>query len=122
FSSAGSNSCVGWGSWDLDITADALAAEKKMDEIIMVAVDNSRSRYREYRGPVAASAVSQPGKSGRRSKPLAQDSAFENYASFLVNELKPWMDREYRTFRGPAHTAVMGSSLGGICSIALAWT
>ena len=26
-----------------------------------------------------------------------------------------------RTLKAPAHTAVMGSSLGGICSLAIAW-
>ena len=31
------------------------------------------------------------------------------------------MDREYRTLPGAEHTAVMGSSLGGLCSLALAW-
>ena len=114
FSSAGSHACFGWGSWELDITADALAAGKKMREIIMVAVDNSRSRYREYRGPVAAS-TAQRQRSDR-------DDLFQNYASFLIEELKPTIDRDHRTFRGPAHTALMGSSLGGICSVALAWT
>ena len=121
FSSAGSNSCFGWGSWELDLTADALAAERKMQEIIMVAVDNSRSRYREYRGPVATATANQPGKSAHRSKPFVQDAPFQKYTSFLVKELKPRIDREYRTFRGPVHTAVMGSSLGGICSLALSW-
>src|SRR5262249_32116162 len=36
-------------------------------------------------------------------------------------ELKPRIDREYRTRPAAANTAVMGSSLGGICSLALAW-
>src|SRR5207247_11125230 len=40
FSSAGTNSCFGWGSWEMDHIADALAAEGKMREIIMVATDN----------------------------------------------------------------------------------
>src|SRR5947209_7499742 len=83
FSSAGADACYGWGSWELDLTADALAAEKKMQQIIMVAVDNSRSRYREYRGPVSASA----GASTR--------DAFENYTSFLIKELKPMIDGDY---------------------------
>ena len=42
FSSAGTNCCFGWGSWELDKTVDALSAAKQMQEIIMVAVDNSR--------------------------------------------------------------------------------
>src|SRR4051812_43343132 len=51
FSSAGPGACFGWGSWDLDLTVNYLVAAKRMREIIMVAIDNSRSRYQEYRGP-----------------------------------------------------------------------
>jgi enterochelin esterase-like enzyme len=31
------------------------------------------------------------------------------------------VDREFRTLKTPANTGVLGSSLGGICSMALAW-
>ncbi len=111
FSSAGPRSCFGWGGWELDKTADRLIAEGRMREIIMVGVDNSRSRYKEYRG---------------RVRPLIgtsapDDAKFDAYASFLIKELKPKIDREYRTLKTPANTGIMGSSLGGIGSIALAW-
>ena len=42
FASAGSHCCFGWGSWQLDSTAAHLAAEGRMEEIIIVAIDNSR--------------------------------------------------------------------------------
>ena len=50
-----------------------------------------------------------------------KESRFESYARFLIEELKPKIDREYRTRPGPADTGVLGSSMGGICSLALAW-
>lgn len=100
FSTAGTNAAFGWGSWQLDKTADNLARAGKMPEIIIVAVDNSPARMKEYSG---------------------HETAFEKYADFLLTELKPKIDREYRTRPGPASTGVMGSSLGGICSLALAW-
>jgi enterochelin esterase-like enzyme len=46
---------------------------------------------------------------------------FENYAEFLTEELKPRIDAKYRTKPEATNTGVMGSSLGGICSVALAW-
>lgn len=108
FSSAGTNCAFGWGSWELDKTADELARAGRMKEIIMVAVDNSFERYTEY--------------CGRHHSPNATtNTAFENYAAFLITELKPHLDREYRTLPEAAHTAVMGSSMGGICSLVLAW-
>ena len=74
----------------------------------MVAVDNSPARRAEYGGL-------------HHTPGAATNSAFENYESFLITELKPRIDRSYRTLPGAAHTAVMGSSVGGLCSVALAW-
>ncbi len=121
FSPAGTNSCFGWGSWELDRTVDELCAAGRMREIIMVAVDHSRSRYKEYRGML----YPQDGparKALRGAGTNALDNArFEAYANFLIKELKPKIDRDYRTLKTAANTALMGSSLGGICSLGLAW-
>ncbi|HEY8570154.1 alpha/beta hydrolase [Microbulbifer sp.] len=38
------------------------------------------------------------------------------YVDFLVKELKPRIDREYRTLADRDHTAIMGSSMGGLIS------
>lgn len=46
---------------------------------------------------------------------------YEDYGRYLVEEVKPWVDAHYRTLTGPEHTAVMGSSLGGVVSFYLAW-
>ena len=46
---------------------------------------------------------------------------YEDYGRFLVEELKPWIDDNYRTLSGARHTAVLGSSLGGVVSFYLAW-
>ncbi len=46
---------------------------------------------------------------------------YEDYGRFLVEEVKPWVDGNYRTWTGPADTVVMGSSLGGVVSLYLAW-
>ena len=108
FSSAGTNICFGWGSWDLDRTADELCRAGKMQEIILVAVNNSNARYAEYCGR-------------RHSDDTNANTEFENYAAFLIRELKPKIDSSYRTRSEPANTGIMGSSLGGICSIVLAW-
>jgi predicted alpha/beta superfamily hydrolase len=45
----------------------------------------------------------------------------EQYAQFLINELKPMIDREFRTLDGPENTSVMGSSMGGLISLYLGW-
>jgi predicted alpha/beta superfamily hydrolase len=93
-----------------------------MQEIILVAIDNTRSRYEEYRGPACCD-TERDGVEWQRKQPPASgdDRAFRNYAVFLIRELKPQIDRTYRTLPGAGHTGVLGASLGGICSLALAW-
>lgn len=41
------------------------------------------------------------------------------YARFLIEELMPRVNAEFRTLVGPANTAVMGSSMGGLLSFYL---
>jgi enterochelin esterase-like enzyme len=41
------------------------------------------------------------------------------YARFLIEELMPRVDEEFRTLTGPENTAVMGSSMGGLLSFYL---
>ncbi len=44
-----------------------------------------------------------------------------NYARFLIEELMPQVNQKFRTRTGPQHTAVMGSSMGGLISLWLTW-
>jgi len=108
FSSGRTAPTFGWGSWELNRTVDELCRKNKMQEIIMVGVDNSSARPEEYVGR-------------RHQGEFSPKTAFEKYEEFLTRELKPRMDSEYRTLPEAAHTAVMGSSLGGLCSLVLAW-
>jgi predicted alpha/beta superfamily hydrolase len=106
FSTAGPHVAFGWGNWELDRTTDRLVREGKMREIMIVAIDCGPYRYREYRGPIAS----------------GQDNeAYARYARFLIEELKPRIDRDYRTLIDADNTAVLGSSMGGIFSLAIAW-
>src|SRR5436190_3057395 len=88
FSSSGPDACFGWGSWELDLTADKLAAAQKMREIIIVAIDNGRYRYQEYRGRAAYS----------------EPTRFHQYANFIGKELKARIDSEFRTLPSPGYT------------------
>ncbi len=112
FSTVGDYVAFGWGNWQLDKTAHDLARAGQMQEIIIAAIDCSDERYREYRGPAASH--------GAGATPPADDP-FSRYSRFLIAELKLRIDREYRTLPGPSHTATLGSSMGGVCSLALGW-
>ena len=107
-SSAGKDAAFGWGSLELDRTVDFLCRKGRMEEIIMVAIDNGPRRLDEYSGR-------------RRPFGEAKRTPFEEYEDFLITELKPRVDRGFRALSGPSNTAVMGSSMGGLCSLVLAW-
>jgi predicted alpha/beta superfamily hydrolase len=47
--------------------------------------------------------------------------AADDYARFLIEELKPAIDAEYRTLPDREHTATAGFSLGGLVSLYLGW-
>jgi hypothetical protein len=44
-----------------------------------------------------------------------------DYARFLIEELMPRVNEKFRTLTGPANTAAMGSSMGGLLSFYLCW-
>ena len=87
----------------------------------MVAVDCSSERYLDYRGPAYPYSDAELKALKRRPFAPGDNSRFEKYSRFLMEELKPKIDREYRTKRDPANTATLGSSMGGLCSVVQGW-
>ncbi|MBN2982101.1 alpha/beta hydrolase-fold protein [Cohnella algarum] len=94
------------GSWEARETADRLIAEGKIRPLIIVAVANVASaRIAEYMHPVPGLGEVY-GAAGRG----------DLYERFLIEEVKPFIDREFRTLPGPEDTGVLGSSAGGLVS------
>jgi enterochelin esterase-like enzyme len=85
--------------WQIDETCDSLVKAKAIDPLIVVGIYNTRERMSEYT----------PGKAG------------SNYMNFVVNIVKPLIDKSYRTLPDRKHTFVGGSSAGGTISFMLAW-
>ena len=110
--------------WHADEVADTLLMRGEMPPVIIVAISNTPERVADYtpdtdpqatrgdnkpQGPgVACGSVSGPGGEGAR------------YLDWIAKELKPFIDANYRTRRGPESTGMLGSSLGGIISLAAA--
>ena len=83
--------------WQVDETMDLLNSFNLIDKCIVVGV-YAGDRMADY---------TQPG--------------YEAYGRFLAEVLKVEVDSALRTLPGPRQTAVMGSSLGGVVSLFLAW-
>ena len=85
--------------WRLDEVSDSLAKTGQIEEMIIVGIYNTSDRSAEY----------------------SDSTLGQHYSQFLVNKLKPFIDREYRTLPDRENTATMGSSMGGLISLILAW-
>ena len=92
-----------FGSWFVDEVIDALLAEGRIEEIIVCGLANTPDRMDEYTH-VEDFVLGLTGGDA----PL--------YADLLVNQVKPFIDARYRTLPDPTHTAIFGSSLGGLVS------
>lgn len=54
-----------------------------------------------------------------RARELSPWDLGDDYAAFLVEELMPRVNAQFRTLTGPEHTFTMGSSMGGLISFHL---
>lgn len=103
--------------WGADTIAARLIAEGKVQPFIIVAIDNRGvERARQYYPQAAFNNLSpalQQDLATRNGGPPYSDA----YLRFLVRELKPVVDAEYRTEPGRETTFVMGSSMGGLISL-----
>ncbi|MEW9698353.1 alpha/beta hydrolase [Paenibacillus sp. SI8] len=93
-------------SWHLRETTDQLIASGRIQPIIMVGIYNQGlERLNEFAHPTGESGIE--GASDI-------DCRGERYEQFLVHELKPYIDQSFRTLSGREHTALLGSSMGGL--------
>lgn len=91
--------------WGVDETAQELVEARAVAPFIAVGVPTGRDRVRDLTPTVDR-------RHGGGGLPA--------YAAWLLDELKPQIDRRFRTRPEPAHTAVGGSSLGGVASLWMA--
>jgi predicted alpha/beta superfamily hydrolase len=100
--------------WAVDEVMTRLIEQGAVREAIVVGVWNSPKRREEYMPQRAVQGVKKLSIPGPDIK--AADIISDRYLSFLVTELKPFIDTTYRTLPDRANTSVMGSSMGGLIS------
>lgn len=92
--------------WQADETADRMIRAGDIEPVIMVGIYNTPDRVDEY----TAHYDKRRKKGGRGSI----------YGRFVMEEVKPFIDKTYRTLTDRENTAVVGSSLGGLISLYMA--
>jgi predicted alpha/beta superfamily hydrolase len=102
----GETAFVAGQEWFVDESAEALIRRGQIRPLIIVAIYNAGvHRIEEY--------------TPTRDPQLRRGGKAYLYGKFLIQELKPMIDATYRTLRGRRHTAIGGSSLGGLVSLYL---
>jgi predicted alpha/beta superfamily hydrolase len=85
--------------WQIDEAADSLIRKGLIEEIIIVGIYNTPDRSSEY----------------------AENDTGYAYMNFVVDSLKPFIDKNYRTLPDRKYSATAGSSLAGLISFMLVW-
>ncbi len=91
-----------FGTWAADQASATQVGAGAMRECIIVGVDNTSNRIPDYTPP----------HDGGRA---------DRYTRFLLEELKPRIDAQYRTLTGAADTGAIGSSMGALVSLYMGW-
>ena len=89
-----------YGEWGVDECLDSLIAKGK-PPCIVVGIENGPNRITEYN----------PYNNERFGKEEGVA-----YVDFIVKTLKPFIDKNYKTFSGTESTMIAGSSLGALIS------
>ncbi len=101
----GRTSYIAGKTWNANTTADQLAENGEIEPVILVGVANTGlRRMAEYTPTRDFKMGGGEGKS---------------YGRLLIEELKPLIDRTYRTLPEAKNTGLGGSSLGGLISLYL---
>ena len=90
----------GYGEWGVDECLDSMIKNGKPASIV-IGIENGPKRINEY----------DPYDNNEYGK-----GEGEAYVSFLVETLKPYIDKHYRTLTSKENTFIAGSSLGGLIS------
>lgn len=94
-----------FGNWSLDKRL-AWLAENGMGDFIVIAIDHAEEKRTKEYAPPHETRVG-----------IGQSDA---YGDFVVNHLKPLIDRTYRTKADRDNTAIGGSSMGAVASLHVA--
>ncbi|HEX4858722.1 MAG TPA: alpha/beta hydrolase-fold protein [Usitatibacteraceae bacterium] len=105
-------------SWRADLAVSNLMKRGQIEDTIIVGIwNNGKDRYAEYYPQkflaFAPDAVRREYETEVANGTLRADA----YLKFVVEELKPAVDRKYSTRPGREHTFIAGSSMGGLISI-----
>jgi hypothetical protein len=105
--------------WGVDEALAALIALGDVPPTIVVGMANSAQRWYEYAPEAALRALPADVRAAADAefRLAGADLAGEAYVRFIADELKPQIDKQFRTLGARADTFIAGSSMGGVASL-----
>jgi len=97
---------VSHAEWQLDETIYRLIREKAIPEMIVVGIDHAGMKRAYEFLPYKDS-----------FNPDMEEPGGKRFPDFLVNEVMPFVNGQYRTLTGHGNTALGGSSYGGVATL-----
>ena len=108
---------AGYGmEWEVDEHLDRLIAAKQVRPTIVVGMWNTPKRLQEYVPSKAFTSLPDDYR-GKVKALYGGDPLSDGYLKFIVQELKPRIDGEFRVKTDRANTVIMGSSMGALISL-----
>ncbi|NUO02583.1 MAG: esterase family protein [Saprospiraceae bacterium] len=105
--------------WGVDETLGKLIADQRIEPCIVVGIWNSPNeggRYAEYFPQRILDSIPADIRETILRDQIKGVALADRYLKFMVQELKPYIDKHFATKKGRKHTFVMGSSMGGLIS------
>lgn len=100
----GATSFIPGKEWQVDETAQRLIKSQVIEPLIIVGIYNTGlDRVDEY--------------TPTRDEGRKMGGKADLYAKMIIEELKPFIDSQYRTLSDSKHTGLAGSSLGGLVTL-----
>lgn len=93
--------------WQVDETLEELIPAGRLPPLIVVGVYNSPERMNEY--------------TPFRDEEHNAGGGADKHLDFILGTIKPFIDRTYHTASDRKHTAIGGSSLGGVFALYAIW-
>ncbi len=104
--------------WDVDKAMTRLIREQRIRPAIVVSVWNlpKTKRRTEYMPQKPVTEEAERSLKAEGSDVTREAISSDAYLRFLVEELKPFVDKNYRTYPDKDNTFIIGSSMGGMIS------
>jgi len=105
-------------AWEIDEVAGRLIEKNRTQKFIVVGIwNNGAYRHSEYFPQKIIQDIPEETRKIILIKQLLNKPQADNYLKFIVEELKPFIDKKFATKKNLKNTFVAGSSMGGLISL-----